>query len=153
MRMLFIDFPPFRYTFRLYAGAWFRRRWQMETTAIIVGGWYQIHLTWRHCCLLFVGRNSRLGRVGNTADSSSNMNLSRWIITRFLEARGKHLSTIEGRLDLYLFNLRFAQSLTRILPFNAFSTHFLMLRSKSLLRLETIALRSLGLVFFSTCSV
>ena len=92
--------------------------------------------------------NSRLGRVGNTADSSGNRIPPRWSMSLLLAHRGKRLSASERRLDLYFFNLRFAQSLNRILPSNTFHTHSQMLLKISLLELELMALRSLGFVFF-----
>ena len=157
MRMSFIGLPPFRYTFSIYVGALLHGRWRWgrlrkETAAVIVLGRFELHLTECHYSLIVACRNIRLARVDNTADSSGNRKPPRCIINRFLEAGGRRLSTSERRLDLKLFNLRFAQSLTRILPFNTFSTHSLILCNMSLLQLEKIALRNLGLAFFSTCS-
>ena len=83
------------------------------------------------CSLLRV-RNSRLGRVGKTADSSDNRKPPRWTMCFDLADLGRRLSTSELTLH---------KSLTRILPFNTFKKHSLMVCKRSL---EMMTLGSLG---------
>jgi hypothetical protein len=56
-------------------------------------------------------RNNRQATFGNTALNRGNLKPPCWTMTRFFAVRGRRLSAIERRLDLYFFNLRLLQSL------------------------------------------
>ena len=106
-----------------------------------------------YCCYLSRVRNSRLARVGKTAVINGNRKPPAWTMIRFFAGKGQRLSMSERRLDLCFVNLRLAQLLNCIFPFNPFNTHSLMLFSRSLLQFEMIALRNLGLAVLSTSRV